>query len=778
MGEDREGRVPSSSMSQSSIAGGVRPSTAPQALQRRPPQSPTQQRSRSNESASTSQQGAVNAQSQISGTASLQRPYAGPGWTNGEKAEAMSLIKEITALGLDPAQLVKAGIRSDIVAVCCRELNLPFAPEETLAGAPSTAVLNSPLSTTAGIPVIAESSVQGRKGSEWRGAPASLPSRPGWSDAHREGRSKGRQTGSRQPATSLEGGDEIKSLTAGTGVDKPKRQRSKSQRHKELVTGLDNDEGQEKEDMLQREKTADDTTSHFSSTPPSAASSLGLDKTLPMQAQLQRAPPLPLSPSAILNPSSAVEAMRQAALASMRRKKAAGEHDAEKPTVQAPALSQLSNRSEVGNPALEGPKVAQLAGLPADVPRGPRAARNLYYDIDAPQEHQNPGLEQALQDDGIEAATGEEEQEGAKSVGASSAVPSSAIDASFSEPDPRQAKRPRVSYADDYSWDVDTPIGEVDLEAPLPSLDANPVNSAPSSGSLIRDVRTRATQRRGRQRPVAADLNESSSNVHAFPARPQPFLSGPHWQRLVLDCSDDEDEGSDVRGEAASKQIRQESTAFIAEIWKRIGVDDESKIASPLPEVGTPGLDSTVSTARASPRLSNVASLSKKEEEIRRMTAKIQAMEKRRGQAPSDPQMVASAARIAVEGSKDEGGLQKQRHEAAIVDVPQAKDKAAMTSTVGLLEQDHQRRGKDCPISLTLPLCIQDSNQQAAMRFTNLADSPTASEDDEVRDLCAFWRAERTSSRARWAVRNQSSIPRYESPFSRYPGLRQMLKKT
>lgn len=737
VGEDREGRGSSSSMSQSFLAGSARPSTAPQAPQRRPPQSPTQQRSRSNEGASTSQQGAVNAQSQISGTASLQHPYAGPGWTNGEKAEAMSLIKEITALGLDPAQLVKAGIRSDIVAVCCRELNLPFALEETLAGAPSTAVVYSPLSTAASFPVVAESSEQGRKGSERKGAPASLPSRPGWSDAHREGRSKGKQTESRQPATPLEGGDEVKSLAAGAVSAKPKRQRTKSQRHKELVTGFDNDEGQETKNMLQREKAADDTTLHFSSTPPSAVSSLGQDKTLPMQVQLQHAPPLPFSPSAILNPSSAVEAMRQAALASMRRKKAAGELD----------------RSEIGNPALEGPKVAQLAGLPADVPRGPRAARNLYYDIDAPQEHQNPGLEQALQDDGIEAATGEEGQEGAKSVGASSAVPSSAVDASFSEPDPRQAKRPRVSYADDYSWDVDTPIGEVDLEAPLPSLNANPVNSAPSSGSLIRDVRTRATQRRGRRRPVAADLNESSSNVHAFPARPQPFLSGPQWQRLVLDCSDDEDEDSDAREEAASKQIRQESTAFIAEIWKRIGVDDESKIASPLPEVGTPGLDSTASTARASPRLSNVASLSKKEEEIRRMTAKIQAMEKRRGQVPSDPQMVASAARIAVEGSKDEEGLQKQRHEAAIKDVPQAKDKTAMISTVGLLEQDHQRRGKDCPISLTLPLCIQDSNRQAAMRFTNLADSPTTSEDDEVRDLSAFWRAERTSSRACWAVR-------------------------
>ena len=330
-----------------------------------------------------------------------------------------------------------------------------------------------------------------------------------------------------------------------------------------------------------------------------------------------------------------MDAMRRAALASMKRKKPAAVSDAATAElVQQYALpGALSYIDEPVRPSRIIPSSISESLL--NVPRGPKSSKPHYHDIDAP-------TSQAV-----------DIEEGQWGEDASPLAPTRANDDVAA--DPRQAKRAKFSYSDDYSWDVDAPSGDVDLEAPLPSLEAKPITRA--SKQVPPPEVTRTTGRKRRLNAMdLMELSGASTPEYQVPIRQKPFLPNTDQrQRLVVEYSDDEDESEgDVHG-----KTRQASTTFIAHIYKQLnGSEDDvesSKTNSPRLAQGL-SVNNPATQRRVSPSASSSAtsSLSRKEEEIREMMAKIQELEKRRGLAPSEPQVLADAARVTLEAANAE----------------------------------------------------------------------------------------------------------------------------
>jgi hypothetical protein len=123
----------------------------------------------------------------------------------------------------------------------------------------------------------------------------------------------------------------------------------------------------------------------------------------------------------------------------------------------------------------------------------------------------------------------------------------------------------------------------------------------------------------------------------------------------VVDYSDDETDGEEDES-TTSRQIRRESTAFIASIWLKMNGEDEDETKTHSPHRDT-GSDVVAAKKRDSASLSTTASdaVSKKEKEIADLVAKIQEVERKRGRNPTDVQVLASTARDVVEGHHKQG---------------------------------------------------------------------------------------------------------------------------
>lgn len=494
----------------------------------------------------------------------------------------MRLIKDITSLGLKPMQLVEAGIRQDIVIACCRELNISMNggpvqpdPRERLR-LDDHPLITSQIARSPSPPF--STSIKIKSENESRApssSPAGLPAKPVWTD----------------------------SVSIDHSQVNPRLLSKKARKAIQKKADQEEQKGRPVADMSVEEMPVEIRAS---------GSNVKLEDDAPLASV---AVPSVLEKAVVVEGPSMVEKMRLAALASMKRKKAvASMASIDGKGIASTGDSQMS--ADVSVPILPAAtptnNVAMTLdnGLPPNVPTGPRSTKPAYHDIDAPQMIH-------LEDD-------EEVME----------APSSSR---FSDADPRQSRR--STYAEDYAWEADAPSGDVDLEAPLPSLETKSVNL--SQARMTHPLPSRPA----RKRPLAADLMDmSGASTPEYQPRPRPFLSDAmQRQRLVLECSDDEDEESDENGKA-----RQASTAFISQIYKQLNgsEDDLGNASRSVLSVPTPPNGSTV--RRVSPSSSS-ADLSKKEQEIKEMMAKIQAMEKKRGQAPSDPRVLAEVVKATVE---------------------------------------------------------------------------------------------------------------------------------
>lgn len=489
------------------------------------------------------------------------------------------MIKEITALGLDPAQLIQAGIRRDVVEVCCRDLGLPIPKaQETAILAEPIVIPDSPPASNRQVhvsPLANEKKIDSKV----------LPSKPlAW------------------PFHLLS--NNANALLQNASKGKPAGRLA--QKLKEIETKRKRDTGQ---------KNVIDSGSSSLASVKKQKNTITSSASTSHQGKAGKESNVPSSP---------MEAMRLAALASMKRKKAAEETQ---------SVVDAGNLKEVNASTSNKPISAETdtTSTKNEIPTGPKASRPIYHDIDAPEL-------QVSHDEVADDLFGSSEL-------------SFSVDCSTASADPRQRTRSKMSYADEYSWDVDAPTGEVDLEAPLPSLQT-------SAGPLLFASREMSKSSSGqKKRPVAADLIEMSGNSsYPLTSRFKPFLSSANWQKVVLDCSDDDDE---EEGNDGDEQNRKASTALIAHIWKQMNGSDndsESRIGSPRFAHSLPvPVDSTMkSRSETGTPLSKSPSdadliLSRKEQEIREMSARIQEMERRLGQAPTDPQLVVKAAEKVVE---------------------------------------------------------------------------------------------------------------------------------
>lgn len=513
----------------------------------------------------------------------------------------MNLIKEITALGLDPAQLVQAGIRRDVVEFCCRELALPFSSTQAAAPPPQipaeqTETIVIPDSPAASTIQLSVSPVRNGKESKSK-AESSKP--PAWPF----------HLLSNNPSELLQNMSKSKPLskTVQTPMEKETKRKRETRQNSVIDPNSSGSAGVKKQKY---------TTS---------TSGLGEKVATNIIQQDEESLQSSTQPKAS---SSSVEAMRQAALASMKRKKAAEETQEKQPIVIDTSTSNLKKiNASASDKPLEEESDDKLSRI--ETPSGPKASRAIYHDIDAPDM-------QASHDDVDDDLFGSSDL-------------SSSMDYKSTSADPRQRTRSKISYADDYSWDVDAPLGEVDLEAPLPSLQI-PVEVVSSSRNHLSK-----SSSAHKKRPVAADMIElSSNNSSHIPFRTKPFLPNTNWQKMVVDYSDDE-EDIDV-----NVQTRKASTALIAHIWKQMNgadYDSEARIGSPRSAHNLPvPIDSAtrfrgdLGTTPLSRSPSDADSiLERKEQEIRELMARIQQLEGKRDQAPTDSQFVIKAAEKVIE---------------------------------------------------------------------------------------------------------------------------------
>ncbi|UZJ54023.1 hypothetical protein CBS101457_003343 [Exobasidium rhododendri] len=572
-------------------------------------------------------------------------------WTNGEKEEAMKLIKEITSLGLDPAQLVEAGIRSDIVAFCCRELNIPFSVNQASTSAVDSGGGNS---GNAGLPIVP----QVPKTLSVSNSVRSETNKNAREDQQKQAKKKKEVQGGRLSLPAKPAAVEISATVNGSG--RPQKKARKKDRFESTVARSETLEG-----LAEVQRTSgshapialapiDNSTSKSAFTnstswnvPMLQEETASTVETSPSSAP-STASALPNGPGSEPNQvdkSSAMESMRQAALASMKRKHFEASESERRHSMLPTSSSTFNLQTQRHTTIPPGPESnstlfrlsTTAEGAPLNAPRGPRAAmvkpKPVYHDIDAPHE-QAVTIKEEEEEDELRSEEDEEEQS-----------------IQFATSDPRQAKRPKVSYVDDYSWQMDAPVGEVDLEAPLPSL------SVPFAKAMSRETTPLEAPRRFKRRPVAADLLDASGTSYSITLPRKEFLPTAPWQKIIVDCSDDETEGEEQeKSPMAHRQIRQESTAFLAWIWKKMmgsEADDGGK-ASSVPHSREEQMRSNERSRHDSPNTSSASeanqSLTKKEQEIREMMAKIQELERKRGQAPTDSRVLASAALSVVEG--------------------------------------------------------------------------------------------------------------------------------
>lgn len=365
--------------------------------------------------------------------------------------------------------------------------------------------------------------------------------------------------------------------------------------------------------------------------------------------------------------TSAVDAMRQAAMASRKRKMAptaigapsldrslpdAGkrhEHSGTRPRVP---------HNDVQHSATTGasPGDGSPPEPPLSAPKGPKTMQQQqqkrYRDVDAPSQSA-----QQLEDEVAQAFLESSEASMTSSL------------------DPRQSRHAGLYYGDDFARGVEAPSGYVDYSAPLPRLEFPPLHRSgtESPGPASRPIATPSNghvvhaNRKGRRRPGTEEVQARVSR--ASRRRKQPFL--PHLnQSIVLDFSDDSSEEEGGGSEETSlkpsssglgddsnkrrKEIRNASTSFIHAAWrKKIELEAEEQQQrrqqlSPAP----PSTPTSAAAAAATPRLSSgaLALLREKEKEIEALKERMRELERRRVHAES---LDLSKTRAAVERDEE-----------------------------------------------------------------------------------------------------------------------------
>ncbi|PWN50354.1 hypothetical protein IE53DRAFT_362449, partial [Violaceomyces palustris] len=225
------------------------------------------------------------------------------------------------------------------------------------------------------------------------------------------------------------------------------------------------------------------------------------------------------------------------------------------------------------------------------------------------------------------------------------------------------SSRQRISYVDDFDARPEAPAGEVDYNAPLPTLDLPSYDDAwnrsfddgsvyptrESSSSPFPQPSTSVSVRQvGRRRPVASDFDGGS--LQTPPMNPvqrlRRFLPQPYRVRLVLEVSDDEGDSDDSESsESEFLYVRRQTTRDIYHLWAESELTESSdsngqtwegsgaRLGNSVgPEVVPKGSQRTDQQSRQRENERNkMDELSRKEQAIREMMERIKELERRRG---------------------------------------------------------------------------------------------------------------------------------------------------
>ncbi|MCO5588080.1 hypothetical protein L7F22_042035 [Adiantum nelumboides] len=450
-------------------------------------------------------------------------------WSKEEEAEAIALIKEILSKGISPNQLIMQGFRADLVVSCSNQFN------SGSAGEPST------------------SSVQ-------------IPTQPKAKRKRKKVGSKGKESSDAKPGSTNPANDTF-TATSGSyinlsempsdGVDD---EESDIQYADLLRQKVELERERTKLLRFERERLANGLEENGQS-----ASSLqtSADSEKMQDTDNSQNTSLAMDP---------VQAMRQAALASMKRKRHSnGQQNEEEPSsktnrtlgeVTGDSQPMMHSSSLPHSPfAYQGSAGSVISfeigsgdyqsnTPPLNAPRGPRNALPRYHDFDAPSNME------AIQ----------REIEAAEALQSSEDADLWATDDSHQFVDPRAASQRSKPLA--YYDDVSVPAGQVDYSAPLPSL-----SSAPIKGATSQD---RPSIPAGRNQGIVQPKNLSVAYPFApFQSRRRsPFLQNGTDQRVVLDLSDDEGEQvdcDDVNEEhIAARQYRNDNARLMHSIFKAV----------------------------------------------------------------------------------------------------------------------------------------------------------------------------------------------------------------
>ncbi|PWN32453.1 uncharacterized protein FA14DRAFT_74209 [Meira miltonrushii] len=449
------------------------------------------------------------------------------GWSKEEEAEAIALIKEILSTGISPNQLIMQGFRPDLVSACSNQVN------SGSSGEPST------------------SSVQ-------------LATQPKAKRKRRKAGSKGKESSEADSNSTDPANDEHTAIPSHTEKESDSqyadllRQKVELERERTKLLRLE----REREAIAPEQNVQSSVDSEKVQDIDDTQNTLAID---PMQA------------------------MRQAALASMKRKRHSnGQQKEEGPSLKlGRTVGEVSHDSHPMTPSSSVPfsPFANQGSIvlgngsgdfesntpPPNAPRGPKNAQPRYRDIDAPSNME------AIQ----------REIEAAEALQSSEDADLWAIDDSNQHFDPRAASQRSKPLA--YYDDVAVPAGQVDYSAPLPSL-----TTTQPKGAISRDrpgIHSGAKAWRENGYMQQRSLPSAPSFVHVPPRRRSPFLQNGTDQRIVLDISDDEDgsasESDSTEERIAARLYRKDNARLIYSIFKAV-INGESPVSGAQARNGSP----------------------------------------------------------------------------------------------------------------------------------------------------------------------------------------------
>lgn len=576
---------------------------------------------------------------------------AGLPWNEEERREALMLVREITSAGLAPAELVRQGIRTDVVQACCRQLGIPFE------GAAQSSSGNG------NVPNDKDPVRQGK------GQSGGMTTQQATGKTKRRRRRPPPKDRFVRPQAGAAGQTEAENTAAGENGEMLDllRKRIELERERAILVRIERQRQAHVDDDGSRSRSTDDRETAKAEArldSPSAASATTDTQT---------------TSSAAL---SSVEAMRQAALASMKRKRSSARMDESSSSDTQQVLSEPLKRAKLplhrgtvgteeqppssssihtafSNPTLTESyestaesgtaEAASGSGPPPDAPRGPRHYLLRYRDIDA------PGEDVAQ----LEWDAGEAEQSSSNGHAAYPGQPDLSSNGRRFKP---------LSYVDDdYHYEVGAPAGQVDYTAPLPTLS---ISQPPTGGGQrgppgmlsIAPRATRASAKRKEEYGRFASASSPSVTPHIAPFQPRrsPFLPNAQ-QRLVVEFSDGEE--SDGEGQSAAKQERNASTRSLVAAFKKEQHRRSHLSPSPGASKTSDGAAEVANTVNGSNAagIDSRALLQSKEREIELLRQKMRMLQERK--------------KVPVTGSRSPDTSRSQSPSAAGDAQPKAMDK-------------------------------------------------------------------------------------------------------